>query len=380
MSDLPSVSAASASATWPLLHPTTQAAYNAVLWRGGLPRIEIAKLLGVSRTRLTVITRDLEDAGLIVEGGREQRSATGRPAEMLYARLDRYHLLGVTARANTLVAAAVDLGNNVVWERSVQMPEPSVAMIVDRVRAWLQETVAAGLAVVGVGVSAPGASPTSAEHGVHAPDLAGVDWGLAVPVWPEEDVVALTTFEQWPQLQGGQDSMVLLALGPEIGFGVVTDLKIVVGAHHAAGRFGHVHVTGDEVGCPAGHRGCLWSTSSTGAVVGAVPGAESLQDVVDAATAGDDHARAVLRRAARGAGTAAGQAVNLLDPDKVVVTGELSGVLRTHRADFDEGLAASIVSGVAPEVSIATTDSVQWARATASYAQYRTLTGVLAGS
>jgi hypothetical protein len=70
---------------WPELHPTTQAAFNRVLWSGGLPRTEIARLLGLSRTRLTSITRDLEQAGLLVEGGREQRSSTGRPAEMLHA-------------------------------------------------------------------------------------------------------------------------------------------------------------------------------------------------------------------------------------------------------------------------------------------------------
>jgi len=33
---------------WPSLHPTTQAAFNEILWKGGLPRIEIARALGVT--------------------------------------------------------------------------------------------------------------------------------------------------------------------------------------------------------------------------------------------------------------------------------------------------------------------------------------------
>ena len=371
---------------WPVLHPTTQAAYNAILWRGGLPRIEIARLLGVSRTRLTAITRDLEAVDLVYEGGREQRSSTGRPAEMLYARPDRFHFMGVTARWNTLVAAAVDLTNRVVWERAVELPDPTVDRIADYAQTWLAEAAEAGLSVAAVAFTAPGASPTGPLHGVHSVDLdadgalARLSASLGLPVWAEEDVVALTTFEQWPQLEDGEDSMVLMALGPEIGFGVVADLKIVVGAHHAAGRFGHITVADDGIGCPVGHRGCLWSTSSTGAIVGAVPGASTVQDVADAAAAGDDRAVAVLRRAARGAGVAAGHTVNLLDPNLLVLTGEVSGVLRDYREFFDAGLSDTIVSGVAPGVRISSTDSVEWARAAASYAQYRTLTAAITAS
>jgi len=102
---------------WPSLHPTTQAAFDEILWKRGLPRIEIARTLGVSRARLTAITRALDDAGLIVEGGREQRSSTDRPAEMLCARTDRYHLLGVHVRHGSIIGVVVDLANRAVWER-----------------------------------------------------------------------------------------------------------------------------------------------------------------------------------------------------------------------------------------------------------------------
>lgn len=360
---------------WPELHPTTQAAYNLILWRGGLPRIEIARLLGMSRTRLSQITKDLEDAGLIVEGPREQRSTTGRPAEVLLARPDRAHLLGVTIRAGAVIGAVVDLEKRVVWERTSLVAMPTVEIVVDHVRRWYAEAVDDGFGITGIGVTAPGSAPTSPATGVHASDLGHeVDWGVPVPVWTQEDVFALTTFEQWPRLGHGEHSMVLLALGEEIGFGIVSDQKVVAGAHRAAGRFGHVHVDDDGgPACPVGHRGCLWSASSTGAVLAAVPGADRPQTVVDAASAGSAAADAVLRRAARGAGTAVAQVVNLLDPDKVVVTGEMSVVVRTYRADFEHALAEGVVSGVDPVVEISATDVVQWAQAAASYAQYRLL-------
>jgi len=140
---------------WPSLHPTTQAAFNEILWKGGLPRIEIARALGVSRARLTAITRDLDDAGLIVEGGREQRSSTGRPAEMLYARTDRYHFLGLHVRHGSVIGVAVDLANRVVWERRIDLPDLDVDAVFDQACQWFVDASAEGLTVAAIAVCAP---------------------------------------------------------------------------------------------------------------------------------------------------------------------------------------------------------------------------------
>lgn len=374
------------SSRWPGLHPTTQAAFNEILWKGGLPRIEIARILGVSRTRLTAITRDLDDAGLIVEGGREQRSSTGRPAEMLYARTDRYHFLGVHVRHGSVVGVVVDLANRAVWERRIDLPDLDVGAVFDQARQWCQEASAEGLAVAAIAICAPIPETGSAVRSLDVTVFRSGDGrrhleaACGIPVWIEEDIVALTAFEQWPQLAGGQESMALISVGSEISFGLVADLKIIVGAHQSAGRFGHVPVASEGPVCPLGHRGCLWSTSSTGAIVAAVPGAVTVQDVASAASDGDVRAAAALDTAARGLGAGAGHVVNLMDPDKLVLTGESHTVLRGRLEIFREGLRAVQITGAPVEVTVASIDFVEWARAAGAFALYRTLSAAVSAS
>ncbi|WP_369227033.1 ROK family protein [Streptomyces sp. R39] len=375
--DLPAGSGADPG--WPQLHPTTQSAYNHILWNGGLSKSEVAKKLGLSRTRMTAIARDLEAAGLIAEGGREQRASTGRPADMLLARTGLFHFLGVHVRAGELVAAGIDLANKVVWERRQHVDELGPSVIGAQCRAWLAEAKADGLRVAALAVCGSVERIDAAAEGVglHAvvPEAARSQWEseFGIPVWAEDDVVALTAFEQWPRLAEGQDSMALISLGREIGFGLVADRKIILGAHRRAGRFSHVLVAADGARCPLEHRGCLWAESSTTSIVHDVVGARTLGDVIDRATAGEQTARARLARAARGIGVAAGHILNLLDPDKVILTGDSPSILDSRTEDFDEGMRTVYTAPDSPVIEVTVFDFLEWARAAAGLALYRRL-------
>jgi predicted NBD/HSP70 family sugar kinase len=360
---------------WPEIHPTTQAAFNQVLWHGGLPRTEIARKLGLSRTRLTAITRDLEEAGLLVEGRREQRSTTGRPAEMLHAVTTAYQFLGLHLHGSAVIAALVDLDGRVVWEDGVTLGTESPEELVD-VAGQMLRRASTTFRVAAVAICGPlaraGLDTASAR-------MRAVDDSLrerfeaqwSIPLWVDDDVVALTAFEQWPQLAEGQDSMVLISVGEEIGFGIVTDRRIVRGARRAAGRFDHIPVVADGPPCPLGHHGCLWSVCSTTALHGAVPDSAGLSEIAARAEAGDALASDVLERAAAGLGTAAGHLVNLLDPDKLVLTGESHTVLRGRIETFRSALRATHLGEQEIEVDMPELDFVEWARAAAALALYR---------
>ncbi|MET8213341.1 ROK family transcriptional regulator [Streptomyces sp. NPDC005373] len=364
---------------WPQLHPTTQAAYNHILWNGGLSKSEVATKLGLSRTRMTTIARDLEAAGLIVEGGREQRASTGRPADMLHAKTDLFHFLGVHVRAGELVAAGIDLTNKVVWERRRHVDELSASVIGAHCRNWLDEAKASGLRVAALAVcgSAERIDEAPKGAGLHAvaPESARSTWEreFGIPVWTEDDIVALTAFEQWPRLAEGEDSMALISLGREIGFGLVTDRKIILGAHRRAGRFSHVPVAYDGARCPLGHRGCLWAESSTTSIVNDVAGALTLGEVIERAAAGEQAARERLARAARGIGAAAGHILNLLDPDKVILTGDGPSILDAYAEDFGEGMRSVYLAPDTPTIEVTRFDFLDWARAAAALALYRRL-------
>ncbi|MFD6138348.1 ROK family protein [Promicromonospora sp. NPDC060271] len=362
---------------WPEFHPTTQAAFNQVLWRGGLSRSDIARKLRISRARLTAITRDLEAAGLLVEGHRELRAATGRPAEMLHAVTTAYQFLGLHLRGTDVIAALVDLDGRVVWEDSASLETEAPSEVVALAARWLQET-ASSFRVAAVAICGPlgrvGLDPAHRQiRGIGEQLQEEFTAAWDVPLWVDDDVVALTAFEQWPQLAEGQNSMVLISVGQEIGFGLVEDRQIIRGAHGAAGRFDHVPVLSGGPECPLGHRGCLWSVCSTTAVTRAVPGSSTMSEVAARADDGDPLSNDVMTRAADGLGTAAGYLTNLLDPDKLVLTGESHTVLRGRLGPFHSALQRTHLGDRDVQVDLPDFNFVEWARAAAALALYRSV-------
>ncbi|NYI42433.1 ROK family protein [Demequina lutea] len=336
-------------------------------------------MLGLSRTRMTTIARDLEAAGLIEDAGLEQRAATGRPAEMLRAQAQRFHHLGIHVRAAEVVATAIDLNKTVVWELREEVVELTSAWVLTHLERCIRETSAAGLRIAAVAVCGSTQQIDGATTGVHihtlldASTLALAARQTGVPVYAEDDVAALTALEQWPLLHSGQDSMVLISMGYEIAVCVVTDLKIVLGAHQRAGRWAHTLVANDGPPCRLGHHGCLWGMSSV-ASMSLQTGLHGLRPILEAAGTGHEAARAALRQAAWGLGAASGNLVNLIDPDKVVLTGDSRDVIRDNWDDYMSGYQQVCESETLPEIEVTSFDSLEWARAAAGYALFCTLT------
>lgn len=364
---------------WPVLHPTAQTAYNEILWHRGLAKADVARRIGVSRTRMTAVGRELELAGLVTQGGREARPTLGRPGDILVAAPDRFHFLGVHVRARELVAAVIDMDNSVVWEASASAPELGSAMLFEQCHRWLAEARSAGFRVAALAVCGSFQQLDDGPVGVNLRTVIGeadrirLSKQIGGPVWVEDDMVALTAFEQWPRLGEGQDSMALVALGPQIGFGVVTDRKIIVGAHRMAGRFAHVPVAPDGPPCPLGHHGCLWSVASVTSILAQCPGAHTLGEV-DQRAETDASAARVLERAARGLGAAIGHIVNLVDPDKVLLTGEARALLRGREEQLMAGMRA-VALGAEPHIEVTDFGFIEWAHSAASLGLYRTLGG-----
>src|SRR5690606_30446670 len=117
----------------------------------------------------------------------------------------------------------------------------------------------------------------------------------------------------------------------EIGIGaaLVVDGRLLHGNRGFAGELGHVPVHPDGPECPCGGRGCLEQYAGEEAVLRAAglgPGEDRVGLLADLAGPGV----AGVRRALADGGTAVGiaftGAVNLLDPESVVLGGALAGL------------------------------------------------------
>ncbi|MEV7390412.1 ROK family transcriptional regulator [Streptomyces sp. NPDC091215] len=344
---------------------------HAVSAEGSLSRAAVASRIGLTRAAVSTLVDELVRWGLLEELGPERPNRVGRPGSALAVSGHGPAGIGAEVGVDHLAVCAVDLRGE-VRARAVRHgtnrgrdPQPVVEELTALVRRVVADAERDGLWPAGLAVAVPGLVDRDGHTVVHAPNL---DWhdtdlgallpaGLPLTVDNEANFGALA--ELW---LGDATPRDFLHVSAEIGIGaaVVVDGQLLRGRRGFAGELGHVPVHPDGPRCACGGRGCLEQYAGEEAVLRAA-GLESREDAVGllAQQAGEDNEG--VRRALHDAGTALGialtGAVNLLDPESVVLGGALAGLapwllpsLETELADRTTGPACPVsVSRLGPE-------------------------------
>lgn len=128
----------------------------------------------------------------------------------------------------------------------------------------------------------------------------------------------------------GANHLVCLTLGTGLGSGIIIDGDIYRGASGAAGEFGHFQIEPDGRLCGCGSRGCLETyASATGLVetyYGLTGNRPTAREIMDRVKEEEDAVRAA-RQTGLYLGRGLAQLINLLEPEKIIFAGGLSGSL-----------------------------------------------------
>ncbi|QQQ80755.1 ROK family transcriptional regulator [Saccharothrix sp. 6-C] len=349
-----------------------------VLLHGPGPRAEIALRLRLSRATLTRAARALVAHGLLVEGGTERRSSTGRPSEILHVRGEAHRFLGVKLTADRCYAAVTDL--TATPSEAVEQPLRSTDP--DEVVARIAAIAADRPGLTGIGITLGGVvrGGVVADAGFlgwrDVPLASAVTGATGLPVTADNDVQALTSAEHWFGAGAGVDSMVLITIGAGVGVGLVVDGRLVQGAHGLPPRFAHLLVDPAGPQCGYGHRGCASSYLMSHVILRRLDGCATYGEAVERARAGDPDAGRVFAEAGYALGILIGHAANFIDPAKILLTGDglplygiASGQVRAGIGNTYEDDPALIDLDVRPF------DFGEWARAAAALAIRAAITG-----
>jgi glucokinase len=263
------------------------------------------------------------------------------------------HVIGVDIGGTKMLAAVLDHRFKVVARckkksRSKKADETSEDRLLQAVREALETSKVKS--VRGIGVGSPG--PLDPQTGViiDTPNLAWKNFPLAetlekefgVPVVVDNDV-NVGTYGEWcfGEIKNCKH-VVGIFPGTGIGGGIIIDGKLLHGFSGAAGEIGHMTVEVDGPFCGCGKRGCLEALASRiaiakeAAALAARDDAPHLfaqcgvslakirsGDLADSIAAGDRMVESVVRKAAYYTGVAAGNLVNVLSPEAVVLGGGL---------------------------------------------------------
>lgn len=125
----------------------------------------------------------------------------------------------------------------------------------------------------------------------------------------------------------GKDVAVYIEADEGIGAGIIIGGRVYRGGSGIAGELGHTIVDPDGPSCRCGNRGCLETVAGGRAILQSLVeshGNLKLQDLIVKAMSGDDACVRAIANAGRQIGVAAGNLCNVLDPERVVVGGELA--------------------------------------------------------
>jgi predicted NBD/HSP70 family sugar kinase len=244
-----------------------------------IPRVAVARRLGVHRRRITVLVKPLLDSGVLREGTPEQSTRrVGRPPIGLSLRVESHFLIGVNIGVSQIQVGGATVDGEMIFEEMFETPrdpETAVAQIKSSIRRNERDFPDRQLVVVGISVS----GPTDVEGGrlLYAPHQGWRDvpiakmLGLKVPVIVENNATAAAIYESQRRRRRGATKtagdFVLVRAGTGIGVGLVVGGEVFRGATDIAGEFGHMTIVAGGKSCPCGNLGCWERYASAASAV-----------------------------------------------------------------------------------------------------------------
>lgn len=253
--------------------------------------------------------------------------------------------IGIDLGGTKIAGIALDAGGCMRAEARVPTPRDDYDATLGAMIGLVHrlEAEAGGHGSVGIGMPGAIAPGTRLVKNANStwlngrPVLADIEARLGRPVRAENDANCLAVSEAVDGAGAGAGIVWAIILGTGVGSGIAVDRVALSGANRIAGEWGHnpLPAPGDDErpgpSCYCGRRGCIETWLSGPGLVadharrtGAAP--STGEAVIAAARSGDAAARESILRYRDRLGRAIAGAINILDPDVVVLGGGLSTV------------------------------------------------------
>lgn len=332
-----------------------------LLRTGPATQAELARGTALSGATVSTIVRDLLTSGAV-----ETAPSPGRGQQVqLSARSGL--AAGIAFGSTRALVALGDLTSTLRSEVVVPFtPEAEADVVVEAALEALHELLLdegvtwSSLAAVGIGLAAPLTAGRSVAQNTR---WAGYDLQamlsalLPCDVHVDNDANLGARAEyRWGELAGRSvGAWVKASTG--IGVGLVVGGRIHRGSRGLAGELGHVSTDPQGPLCGCGNRGCLQLSAGTPALLkehAAVTGQTLTgRELVAAALAGDVVARRVIDDAGTRIGSALASLVTLLDPERIVVGGDLAAAGDLLLDPLVVALRRGAMPAVADDLSVA---------------------------
>jgi predicted NBD/HSP70 family sugar kinase len=303
-------------------------------------RGEIARETGLSPATVSRITRDLVKRRLLREIP-ESRAAVGRPTQSLEINGAYGCVLGLSLLYPVARALVLDLRGEILSDETRDVGwQKGQAGLLDVLKDLSVSGMRRGASrkgrLVAVGLALPGQWDRERGVSIQFPRVADwrdvpvrdllVEW-TGRPAFITGYAPALALAEHARRARENPRGLISVEVEDTIAMGVIFNGELLEGASGNAGELGHITIDPEGPVCYCGNTGCLETLATCQSVVEGARRLEggrspaTYEGVVRMAAQGDSFAQKLLQRTATTLGIGLASAVNLLNPDVVVLTG-----------------------------------------------------------
>ncbi len=336
---------------------------RAVHLRGPLSRSELVAHTGLTRSAIRGLIGELVNGGLLTETRSAPDGAPGRPSPLVHPDPDGVAVVALEINIDSLAAARLGLGGTVA--HLVRVDRPRAHVTLDEIVTDLAELAEPVLAsvhddgLVGIGVAVAGVVRRRDGLVRLAPNLGWTDEPLGhrlaaalrtdapIAIANEADLGGLAEHRRGAAI--GEANVIYVAGEVGVGGHVTVGGRPLDGAAGYAGEIGHMVVNPGGAACACGSFGCWETEIGERAMLvraGRSPagGAAAVDELVDAAMAGEPAARASVAHVGMWLGIGIASLVNIFDPSLVVLGGVLSRIHPLVGSELDAALERHALS------------------------------------
>lgn len=315
--------------------------------RQPISRAEIAKISGLNKATISTITGELlKDSCIVEEGSGRTTPVGGKPPTPLRLNAKRFGLFGVDIRSDETILALSDFNNRIVARVSFETaPDPNFFLnkIGKEIRK-LRSKHDSFLEFPGIGVSLPGLVDSHTGKFLlsvvlpwrDVPVVRLLEKPTNLPVIIDNSARCSALAEIWhgKTQYAHVRNLLYVSVSTGLACGVVIDGGLYRGGNNTAGQFGHISIDISGAECRCGQRGCWDLYASDKATINRYMELRdsggrrlsTMRKLIELVEAGDLAATEAVRETARYLGIGITGLINGLDPEVVVIGGEITKV------------------------------------------------------
>ena len=332
---------------------------------GPASRAQLTRATGLNRSTIAALVGALVLHGLVIERDPEGNNLVGRPSPTVAAS-DRVVALAVYPEVDAVTIGLVGPNGSVRRRIVYPVDRPPSAIeavnistaVIDGMRGELDE-----LRVVGIGVAVPGLVRVSDGHVHHAPSLGWTDEPFAsrlalatgYPTWAANDANLGAAAERHFGAGRGLTDLIYLNGGAGgIGGGLIVGGSVAGGAIGFAGEIGHMRVSSQRSVDSAGIAGTLEAEVTRRSLLEALGLERATNEELENALLESDSpgVRDEVDRQLGYLAVALSAAINILNPEAVVLGGFLASLLAKDPTGLQQKIAAWTLSAPFREIDL----------------------------